>query len=67
MKPIEMPFCCACGKIRDEGTAGVNQGAWIDLRTYMTKHGLRHGDFVLRYTYCPECSRIIEIVRVQGV
>lgn len=66
MKLMNISFCCSCGKVRDEARAGVSPDTWIDLHAYMTKHGLRHGDFLFKYTYCLECARVIQKVTVEG-
>ena len=62
MKQQEVPFCCYCGKVRDELGTEVEESPWTDLRAYMMKYGFKHKDLKLTYTYCPKCLSLYKML-----
>lgn len=63
MKLLKVPFCSACGKVKDEIGFSPPQKAWIDLRTYRLKYGFRFADLSLAQTYCVECAAFYQTVK----
>lgn len=62
MKLLDIPFCCACGKVQDDIQANPVNDPWIDLRSYNTKNGFHLDDIRLINTYCPDCAKFFENV-----
>jgi len=63
MKKIDVPFCCACGKVKDELDQGAELNTWIVLGRYRMKHGFHADDLIWKSTACPECAPVLEIGR----
>ena len=66
MKQQAVPFCCACGKVKDEFGPETGQAQWVELRAYRMKHGFRFADLSLCKTYCLECGRLYKVVMGPG-
>ena len=62
MKQQAVPFCCACGKVKDEFGPETGQAQWVELRAYRMKHGFRFTDLSLSKTYCLECGHLYKVV-----
>lgn len=63
MKFLKVPFCSACGKVKDEIGFAPPQKSWMDLRMYRTKYDFRFADLSLVPTYCLECSAFYQTVK----
>lgn len=66
MKRQDVPFCCACGKVKDELHAAPGPMPWMDMRRYRMKHGFRLADLRLENTYCPDCAELYRKVKRPG-
>lgn len=67
MKRQDVPFCCACGKVKDELQTAVVPPPWTDMRRFRMKHGFRLGDLHLEKTYCPECADLCRKAKGAGL
>lgn len=63
MKRQDVPFCCACGKVKDELQTAGGTMPWMDMRRYRMKHGFRLADLHLEKTYCPDCAELYRKVQ----
>ncbi len=66
MKRQDVPFCCACGRVKDELHTAAGSVPWMDMRRYRMKHGFRLADLRLEKTYCPECADLYRKVKKPG-
>lgn len=66
MKRQDVPFCCACGKVKDELQTAAGSMPWMDMRRYRMKHGFRLADLRLENTYCPDCAELYRKVQRRG-
>ena len=66
MKQQLVPFCCACGKVKDELGSKVGQGQWVDLHSYRMTHGFRVADLSLTKTYCADCGHLYQMLNRRG-
>ncbi len=62
MKQQAVPFCCACGKVRDDIHPEPDHDPWMELRSYRVKHGFQSEDLRLVNTYCSDCARMLDKV-----
>ncbi len=62
MKLLDIPFCCACGKVLGLVSKPTSHDQWTDLHSYIMRTGLALGEIHLVNTYCPDCFHFFEKV-----
>ena len=67
MKQQHVPFCCACGKVKDEIGAKAGENQWVDLHSYRMTHGFQVADLGLTKTYCVDCGHLYQLLKKHSV
>ncbi len=49
-------ICCVCNNVRDDSSRMGVDHEWGPMDAYLTRHGLRSGEYRLTHAYCPSCS-----------
>lgn len=66
MKQQRVPFCCACGKVKDELDPTAGEGQWVDLHSYRMAHGFQVADLSMTKTYCVDCGHLYQMLKSHG-